>query len=209
MPITRSETERGMDLRTRCFGVGFVAVGLMVAVAGCATTASQPERTVALAADYPSYGSVDSLGKGADLIVEVSVGQAKDGVMLPDYSSDDPQINPYAGSEETPQPNEGALPITVYSATVEAVHQGDATVGDVIEVKQAGGVLDGVRYELEGVAPLKEGATMLLFLETYPDSPASILGGDVGAFLAVGDRFVSLGGTEFAISTTELEAKFP
>lgn len=168
-----------------------VAVALVLA--GCTSSPGESTETVVMTADYPSYQTIGALKEDADLVVEVDLGEGHPDVMLPNYESDDPQVNPYAGTDEKPNPDEGAIPITVYSATVTAVHHGDVAVGDVIEVKEVGGVLDGVRYEIDGGAALRGHTSLLLFLATYPDSPASVLGGADGAFEPQGRGFRSLG----------------
>lgn len=94
----------------------------------------------------------------------------------------------------------------MFDATVNAVYQGDAREGEAIQIKQLGGTSEGTRYTVEGVAPLVEGDTVLVFLSTYPDSPASILGGDAGAFTLHSDTFVSIGNDRLTVTPAELSS---
>lgn len=182
------------------------ATGVVTALSGCVSSPGGQAETVATVGDYPHYQSIDALERDADLIVEVILGESRYDVMLPDNTSDDPLVNPYAGTDQEPPLDDGAVPITVYSTTVTAVHHGGAAVGDVIDVKQMGGVVDGVTYEADTVASLSGHTSLLLFLATYSDSPASILGGSTGAFQPQDDTFTSLGDTSFILTADQVNA---
>lgn len=174
-------------------------------MSACSGGDPSAQQSAVVSADYPSYDSVKSLGSVADLIVEVTLGEPRNGVLLPQYEGDDPALNPAAGAKEQPDPKQGAVPITLFDASVIDVFRGDAAPGEMIQVMQPGGVQDGVHYVVEGMTRLKAGSTVLLFLSTYPDSPASILGGDVGAFVAGDDGFASLAG-ELVVTEADLES---
>ncbi|MFV0374535.1 hypothetical protein [Microbacterium sp.] len=179
-----------------------IAVSAILALAGCSS--STPN--VSLEPDYPAYESVKALSAEADLIVEVVIGDSADDVLTPTYEGDDPATNPLAGTDETPDPNEGAVPITVFDATVQTVYSGDAKTGDLIKIKQLGGMLEGTEYTVDGTTPLQKGDTVLLFLATYPDSAASILGGDAGYFTPEGDSYTSIGSTKLTVTAEELRS---
>jgi hypothetical protein len=183
-----------------------VATVTALGLSSCATGSPSAEQTSVISADYPSYDSVKGLAGEADLIVEVSLGEAVDDVLLPQYEGDDPKLNPNTGTTEKPDPTAGAVPITVFDASVLNVYQGDATPGEVIKVMQPGGTKDNVEYVVDGMARLTAGSTVLLFLHTYPDSPADVLGGDVGAFTAKGDSFVSLNDDHLTVTSSELKS---
>ncbi|MEA5118281.1 MAG: hypothetical protein VB036_11760 [Propionicimonas sp.] len=157
--------------------------------------------------DYPYYSSVQELAAASNLIVEVTVGDAHPDLLRPavETAVTDPARNPQAGlvpSES--QAGEADTPITVHATRVDAVHRGTTTVGATIEVKQMGGVLNGVRYSTDE-AQLETGKSYLLFLETYPNSPASILGGDVGMFVRDRTgRSTSLGQPELTVDAAIL-----
>ncbi|MEV6816229.1 hypothetical protein, partial [Micromonospora sp. NPDC051296] len=147
--------------------------------AGCGGLNPARPSTVLYEADHPSYLTADDLARRATLIIEARFGgQPRVEKEFPSDASDitDPQLNPNAGVPEQEQLNDRtATVITVHRATVEKVHKGSVKPGDIIEVKELGGTLDGVRYENADSAPISTGRSYLLFLETYPDSPASLL----------------------------------
>ncbi|MFT4229479.1 MAG: hypothetical protein QM602_04240 [Microbacterium sp.] len=179
-----------------------IAATAVLALAACSST----NPTVALEPDYPAYESVEALSAEASLVVEVVIGDSTDDVLAPSYEGDDPASNPLAGTSEKPDPEEGAVPITVYDATVQTVYRGDVKTGDLIQVKQLGGTIDGTDYTVDGTTPLVKGDTVLLFLATYPDSAASILGGDAGYFISEGDSYVSVGYDKLTATAEELRA---
>jgi len=177
----------------------------MVALVTAAVTGCSFPSTIL--ADYPSYSDVESLFESATLVVEGDVGESRVDVLYPSYEGDDPAFNPLAGTDTRPDPKAGAVPITVFEVRITKVHSGDAKPGDLIEVQQLGGSLDGVEYSAEGTASLAKGSAPLLFLETYDDAPAAILGGDAGLLEATGDEFVSAGDPNLVISLGELERR--
>ncbi|MBN6055632.1 hypothetical protein JYK22_27115, partial [Nonomuraea sp. RK-328] len=171
---------------------------------------SAEEKTVVYAADYPAYDSADALFAGAKLVIEgrltgdrrvMTVAEPPD-----DETETDPQLNPNAGATPDGGTPPAAPPtvMTVSSVEVLKVRKGLARVGQVIQVKELGGTLDGVTYEEADATPLKSGVTYMLFLETYPDSPASLLNPEqakyvvtsTGAYSPMPDNPVRLEGTD-------------
>ncbi len=147
---------------------------------GCGGPTPVRTSTAVSQADYPSYATADDLARQATLIVEARFSdEPRVEEEFPSDASDitDPQLNPNAGVPEQEQeqvPGIGVV-ITVHRARVEKVHKGSVAPGDIIEVKELGGTLGGVRYEYADSEPIATGRSYLLFLETYPDSPASLL----------------------------------
>jgi hypothetical protein len=124
--------------------------------------------------DYPSYQSVAEMVEKATLVVEATVARPRVDKLYPsDSGGTDPRANPQAGAPEAD--DDTGIVITVWSATITAVHKGINKPGDVVDVKQMGGEFDGVVYEQPGQVAFREGTTYLLFLETYPDAAASLL----------------------------------
>ncbi|PZG23931.1 hypothetical protein C1I95_01780 [Micromonospora craterilacus] len=156
-----------------------IGTAALLLSAACGGLTSAPPSTVVYQADYPSYGTAGDLAQQATLIVEARFNEEPRVEMeFPSDASDitDPQLNPNAGVPEQEQLKDRTGPVvTVHRATVEKVHKGPVKPGDIIEVKEMGGTLDGVRYENADSAPIATGRSYLLFLETYPDSPASLL----------------------------------
>lgn len=79
-----------LALATSCAGPG----------AAVAPPGSQP--VVSAQADIPYYSSLEELSAGASVVVTVKVLDSRSYLQEPDYSSDDPRLNPYAGTGRTP-----------------------------------------------------------------------------------------------------------
>src|SRR3712207_5225847 len=126
-------------------------------------------------ADYPYYQTVAALFDKADLVVEADVSRdlrvVRQAPLRP--VGDDPVTNPQAGAPPGEEP-EGVV-ITVRAARVVTAYKGAVKAGQNIEVGELGGTLHGTTYEVAGAVPLSGGARHVLFLETYPDAPASLL----------------------------------
>jgi hypothetical protein len=124
-------------------------------------------------ANYPVYRSSAELIDAADLIVRGTPINSRVEKMYPDVSTDsDPMRNPQAGlsDEEVRQARESqAVVVTVTTVKVAEAIKGAAAVGDVVQVSQLGGVLDGVRYADSGTTllPTNARASYVLFLAAY------------------------------------------
>lgn len=116
----------------------------------------------------------------------------------PDYSSDDPRVNPYAGTGHTPSDAEienEKLPVTRFPAEVLQMSEGGSPSEEAgtavnpdgrITVQQPGGTVGGENFVVEGSEPLKAGEQVLLFVRESPFAPGVfiILGGPGGTFRA-------------------------
>ncbi|MEV4624062.1 hypothetical protein AB0J74_35790 [Asanoa sp. NPDC049573] len=146
------------------------ALALALAVGGCGKPFGG---RVVYQGDYPHYRSAAELMDRASLVIEATVARPRVDKLYPDGGGSGPKADPRAGA---PEPVEDtAVVITVWSATIKVVHKGPNKPGDVVDVHQVGGLLDGVSYEQDAAVPFREGDTYLLFLETYPDSSAALL----------------------------------
>ncbi|MEV4548018.1 hypothetical protein [Nonomuraea wenchangensis] len=156
-------------------------LGALVLTALFVTACAAHEEPVLYRADYPQYENADALFDRANLVVEARiVGEPRylQEVTKPDSAETDPRLNPMAGAPAAvaaAQPDAPPMVITVRTAEVLKVYKGEAQVGQKVEVKELGGVFDGVTYEEEHTTALNEGSGYVLFLETYPDSPAALL----------------------------------
>lgn len=104
------------------------------------------------------------------------LGTSTPDLLLLNYEGDAPACNPFAGTTETPNPEAWAVPLAVFTATVDAVNQGGVKPGAELKVAEFGGMVDGTDCVVPGSSPLKEDETGLQFLATYLVAPASILG---------------------------------
>ncbi|GAA1689830.1 hypothetical protein GCM10009733_102670 [Nonomuraea maheshkhaliensis] len=156
-------------------------LGALVLTALFVTACSSHDETVLYRADYPQYESAGALFDRASLVVEARIVGAPrylQEVTEPEPTTTDPQLNPEAGAPAEAagdQPDPPPMVITVSTAQVVKVFKGEAKVGQTIEVKELGGVFDGVTYEEEHTSELKQDSGYVLFLETFPDSPAALL----------------------------------
>ncbi|MHA7861519.1 hypothetical protein ACX1DX_09125 [Tessaracoccus sp. Y36] len=103
----------------------------------------------------------------SDAMVSVRIVGSRGEMVLPDYSFDDPLINPYAGTTNTPSPaelKELGTPTTVYQAVVTQAFAGNLKTGEEIEILEVGGVVGGVAYEMAGRPDLPSDLPDLLFL---------------------------------------------
>ncbi|MEV4477210.1 hypothetical protein ACFFR3_37715 [Nonomuraea salmonea] len=156
-------------------------LGALVLTALFVSACSMHEEPVLYRADYPQYESADALFDRANLVVEARiVGEPRylQEVAEPDPTTTDPKLNPNAGAPAKltgDEPEPPATVITVYTAQVLQVYKGEAKVGQSVEVKELGGVFGGVTYKEENTTALQRDSGYVLFLETYPDSPAALL----------------------------------
>lgn len=147
-----------------------LVVGLVVGLAFNAACSGQ--KTVTYNPDYPSYDSLSALYTKADLVVEAKIEPgSRVLVLLPGAGSGDEKANPGGNIPA----DRGAMVSTAYHATVLRAYKGAANAGQTIEVKQLGGQKDGTTYVEAGAEQLKPNQTYILFLATFPDSPASML----------------------------------
>ncbi|MFI7705403.1 hypothetical protein [Nonomuraea sp. NPDC049480] len=164
-------------------------LGAVFVAAVFATGCSAGEKTIIYEADYPVYESADALFDRATLVVEGRVtGQPRvlqQTEELPeDPQETDPQLNPNAGApaQAKARTEEPPTVITVYSVEVLKVFKGEAKPGQIVEVKELGGELDGVTYKEVDLVPLRTEQGYTMFLETYPDSPAALLNPQQGKY---------------------------
>jgi hypothetical protein len=152
-------------------------------------------------ADYPFYATADELFKGATLVVQGRIESGKDVIRI---------VQPAPAGKALPGPVEAerreGMVVTVSTVKVARVFKGDAKPGDVVQVKQLGGKLDGVSYAEENGVPLRENGQYALFLETYSDQPASLLNPVQAQYpVESGNALRSLPGNEIATSVTQLD----
>ncbi|MEW1587892.1 hypothetical protein AB0283_20930 [Micromonospora vinacea] len=181
------------------------ALLMAAAAAACSAASEQPDthapQNVLYRADYPSYTSDDQLFERASVVVQGRVESAKKVVRLV-QAAPRGQALPAAVDAER---REGMV-VTVRTVTVSRVFKGDVKPGDVVQVKQLGGTLDGVTYTEEHGVPLLDGGQYTLFLETYPDQPASLLNPVQGQYLVdAGNGLHPLPGNEIATSVNQLD----
>ncbi|GIF00477.1 hypothetical protein [Paractinoplanes rishiriensis] len=199
--------------------IRFAAVlSAAVLAAGCAagTDATGAGKTTAhgnpviYAGDYPVYGTAKDLYRTANLVVEARLVESR--VVKeaePVNQGSDPKTNPQAGApagKDAP-PAPPPLVETVFTAEVVGVHKGAAKAGDRVEVKQMGGTVDGVQYIEDKQTSMAVDKTYLLFLATFPDSPAALLSPEQGKYLVGADgSLTAMSGNSITLKRTDLTA---
>lgn len=132
-----------------------------------------PAEKIMLSADYPKYDSLENLVDRADTIIRGKIIDWSDSELniSQDIDSDDEYLNP--GGEK----DNSTIPYTVYTVEIEEIYKGNIKEKETIQVKQLGGTIGNVEYVLEDAAraDFEKEKNYLFFLETYPDSPASLL----------------------------------
>jgi hypothetical protein len=126
-----------------------LAAGSVAALSGCGAAASGPKpvEVVKIASDYPEYSSAEQIIGESDLVVQVEPVASRVEALRPDVSdSTDPLANPQAGVPADQQAQVDPVVVTVSTVKIVNVVKGAAKQGDLIEVSQLGGLLDGVRY---------------------------------------------------------------
>lgn len=146
----------------------------------------------------PVFRTASELAERADLIVRSTV-ESSDVRELDTRSSAGQGAS---GPEANPGGSTGAsgMVVTVHRVTVLAVHKGSAKVGNLIEVKEPGGLFRGTRYETSEGIVLADGSTYLLFLETYPDSPASLVSRVQGVYEVSGAQLKKRPGNDLDVT---------
>lgn len=150
--------------------------------------------------DGPWYADVGELAAASENVVRVRVDSSEATMSYPDtsiYSSDDPELNPYAGTGRTPTAAEiksMGMVATLNTVTVVDVVAGPAEVGDVLRVWEMGGTLAGETVRVHGSVPLASiDGDPLLFLERHGDDGHHVVGMTQGAFRQLEDgAFVSV-----------------
>ncbi|MEU8423540.1 hypothetical protein AB0C15_21960 [Micromonospora sp. NPDC048835] len=181
------------------------ALLMAAAAAACSAATDQPDtaapQNVLYRADYPSYTSDDQLFERASIVVQGRVESDRKVVRLVQAAPRGQALPAPVDAER----REGMV-VTVRTVTVSRVFKGDVKPGDTVQVKQLGGKLDGVTYTEEHGVPLLDNGQYTLFLETYPDQPASLLNPVQGQYLVDADNSLhALPGNEIAVSVNQLD----
>ena len=144
---------------------------ILVFTSGCAKT---PNKEVLIYTDYPEYDTVDHMEDAATVIIEGKIISEKvvkldPSETLTDEQKNDPKLNPGGETESL------SFPYTIYMVEINTVYKGDVKEGNTIEIKQLGGTVDNVNYTEEDATKIQIDSTYILFLETFTNSPASLI----------------------------------
>ncbi|WP_427051705.1 hypothetical protein [Paenibacillus sp. TC-CSREp1] len=140
-----------------------------------ASTTNAPV-TIIASEDYPSYGSVDALSERADTIVKGNVIQTRVQALNDMAQANSSSLNDINAAESAVNEQVSFDKIyTIYTVQVTDSYKGHYSAGDQIEVKQLGGQLGNTEIVNDDSVKLMPTKDYVLFLETYEDTPASLL----------------------------------
>ena len=124
---------------------------------------SDEVETIWVMGDYPHYNSISDLASYATDVVRVEVLNERVEWLNTWLEPPPPEIHPYNL-------------YTIHRIRVLEVFQGDAEIGDILEVRQIGGQQDGLRVINEDEVPLAIGDDLVLFLRaSYIENFPSVL----------------------------------
>ncbi|HBU81671.1 MAG TPA: hypothetical protein DEF35_08540 [Paenibacillus sp.] len=152
------------------------AIGCSSVTTNTAATKDEPITMIA-SEDFPNYSSIGDLSERANTIVRGSVIQTR--VEALNDMVQAPAVNESALDEELNPGGEDIVPFekiyTIYTIKVAESFKGIHTAGDTIEVKQLGGQLGNTEIINDDNIKFIPTKDYVLFLETYEDTPASLL----------------------------------
>ena len=141
--------------------------------------------------DFPFHRTLDELIGASEQSFEGTVIDSRGEWSEPVYTSTDPFINPYAGTGETPSPEEvreAAVPVTLSSVKVEAPLASKFTKGQIVQVQSLGGVVDGTDYRFGEAVRLAADVTYAFFInEAIEGGVYPLASADVGALTKAAD----------------------
>lgn len=173
--------------------VRFLAVAVVgLTLSGCGVF---PHTQVAQV-DAPYYSSVAELAANSDAAILGRVTAIRTEEEYPTYDSDDPQVNPYAGTGHTPSTEEiksMGVPVTVSTVTVLAAFtERQLSPGDVVDIVEVGGLGGRSGAKVQGAAPqLGVGGEGLFFVITDDGERYHVLGLSQGRLQRSDNGFVS------------------
>ena len=153
----------------------------VLSVVGCsspspAASPSDAPITVIASEDYPNYSSIDALTDRADTIVKGRVIQTRIEALNDKATTDSLEQNELGTAESAADEQVSFDKIyTIYTVQVAESYKGRYTAGDQLEVKQLGGQLGSTKVINDDNLQLMPTKDYVLFLETYADTPASLL----------------------------------
>lgn len=150
-----------------------VLLGVLVLNFISSSNTNNISKKVLISADYPKYDNLDNLIDRADTVI---LGKIVDMRYEELNVAEQPKIN-----DELNNPggelDETKDVYTVYDVKIVETYKGGMSTNEIIKVKQLGGVIGNTEYVLEDYenSNLENNREYILFLETYENSPASLL----------------------------------
>lgn len=155
-----------------------VCIAAFVIASGCSAQKSNigqtNEETVIITTDFPRYSTIEDLTKKADLVISGTIlsSTVKELNDLITTNSQDEKLNP---NSNPPSSSNIYNVYTVYTIKVNDSYKGNVQPGDTIEVKVRGGEINDKNYIYEDGAKFIKNKKYLMFLASFPNSPAMLL----------------------------------
>jgi hypothetical protein len=158
----------------------FVTIITSVGCSSAKTNSGQVEKdTLFINADFPSYDTVENLTTKASVIIRGTILSSKvvemDTRIITNDKNEKSNPNYNAQSDSVTNTPYTKKVYTVYAVKVNDSYKGEFKSGDTIEIKQLGGEINGQTYVLEDSIEFMNNKKYIMFLETYPNSPACLL----------------------------------
>ncbi|WP_458126530.1 hypothetical protein [Paenibacillus sp. Z3-2] len=138
---------------------------------------SNAPMTIIASEDYPSYASIGDLSERANTIVkgnvlETRVEALNDIVQITEAANENELET---ASDPGGEPSSFDKIYTIHTVQITESYKGAYTAGEQIEVKQLGGQLGNTEIINDDNLKLVPTKDYVLFLETYENTPASLL----------------------------------
>ena len=127
-------------------------------------------KTVTISADYPKYDNLENLVEKADTIIKGKViDYTYSDLNVTEESQPDDELQNPGGEKDN-----STIPYTIFTVEIEEAYKEEK---DTIQIKTLGGIVGDTEYVLEDSSGsnIEEGKKYVFFLETYANSPASLL----------------------------------
>ncbi len=157
-----------------------IVLCLSILMTGCNKPAAQSENSPSkyktiktVHADYEKYTDLPSMLNDAEMIFKGTVVKVNDPVKLVEFYINDDKNRPYYA------------PYTISEIKVEKIIKGNLKPGDMIKIKQLGGIIDHTKWVSEDDSILTENTEGVFFIDPFKiqaDYPSSILLFEQGVF---------------------------
>lgn len=141
--------------------------------------------------DYPSYENQSEMENASDIIISGKIlnSSVKTINIKVPSNSYDPQKNPGKDGKNTA--DDENLVYTVSKVMVGVVYKGqNIKSGDIIEVKQLGGLVNNVLYKEENTNPFNNNKEYVMFLKEYENGiPYSLINPIQGSYENNNDNY--------------------
>jgi hypothetical protein len=127
---------------------------------------------VELVGDWPYFDGIDAVIARSDAVVTATFLSSTSTVIYPDTSGTDPETNPQAGVDLSPEQYARlGVTSTISLVRIDSCLSGSLREGDTISIIQTGGIRDGVMYRESSTTLLGEAPSpqLVLLLEQNLD----------------------------------------